>query len=418
MPSGTRISRITRRCHAAFTELQSQKDASAEIRAWAENQGARLKAWAATLGVHAQGRLSIAYRLQFNEPLATMISQLLDSVESCLRLLTSDRRESGSQVVSLAETEAENSQSLYRFTRISYWSGLLSHGSHNSAPKLDVFESRRRDATSNIGILLDIASDLRKPGTQHEEQRAHKFEPVDGQNRPLLQEFAQCVVESCKMHLIRSRYATTSGDAYLASHGRIETDAQGFDDGNTKSFLHGPDKLLLLLQSGVGAPDQDFIFHRLQVTILQEWRLLCYRAHHARFLAEYHKDIQSGDDSSSSEVGSEFAASPPAKRIKMSQYFPGVSAIYQGQEGKIHDGQDQVITQPTIVPKPESSSATQVSADRKYSKRPPKSSITKMGVTLTNADFPKEVSIQGEEGICSLCYVPMPAEDLKGEHWR
>jgi hypothetical protein len=81
------IQGVARRCDQKITAIAAQKDYPHSIRTWAELQATRLQIWTATLGVHARGRMSIAYRLRLNVSMSSMILQLLIGIEGCLDVL-------------------------------------------------------------------------------------------------------------------------------------------------------------------------------------------------------------------------------------------------------------------------------------------------------------------------------------------
>lgn len=414
------IRQMTRRCHKAFREVQEREDAGAETREWAENQGARLRMWAATLGVDAKGRLSIAYRLRLNEPFAAMIYQLLDGLKNCLRMLSSSVQGSDART---SDTEMFGSNLLERITRLPLLSSLFPsvYKSQNASA-----ESIRRTAACNIGLLLDIASDLRKPGTHREEQRALEFEPTDDQGRYLRPEFEQYVRKYCLLHLLRCRYAVESHEKKLAFRGADHKSAI-LDDSDAEIFSDGYEKLSLALGSLVDGVSQDYMLDRLQTTITQRWRLLCYRSYHASLLSTISGDNESIDDQSTIEQAVESDVTSTHSPFGQVTATHDSSAAISGNPDRIQvpdeihnkNHAERVVTAFTAV----SSAATQVPAERKclehvQEDRSHHAVMTKIGVNLRDADFPREIHVNGEEGICPLCWIPMPAKDLQGKLWR
>jgi hypothetical protein len=73
--------------HECIEELDHLGSDVNSVDVWAENQQARLQLWAATLGVVAQGHLSLAHRLRFNEEVSDILTQLLKDLHASLVLL-------------------------------------------------------------------------------------------------------------------------------------------------------------------------------------------------------------------------------------------------------------------------------------------------------------------------------------------
>jgi hypothetical protein len=373
------VRRVTKDCLTSFDTVQNQQGFPLQIHSWAENQSARLRMWAASLGVNAKGRMSIAYRLRLNASMVTMIIQVLESIASSLKSILSMKAH-GRKISLLSRPR---------------W---LSRGWATAASS-NTFEDRQNNVTNSISLLLDLATDLRKLGTPREEQRALRHNPVDAEKNSLEPEFRQYVKLMCHIHLVSSRKAVTqdhnegSGNARAVDRGYLkehEEPTEGFR-------LHfGENDLFCSALNDIrndDISDSNFIELRLRETILQRWRLLCYRAHHAETLASEWSEDQVHVLSKNAEEVSVQPATPHAE----------IASAPQDQRTTISSVATTVHTDYTVLTKAE---------------RAPKTVMTKSGVALRDADFPKAPRIEHGEAKCPLCHVPMPASDLKGTKWK
>jgi hypothetical protein len=361
---------VARRCSDRLTAISARKDLPPIILKWADDQAARLRVWNAALGVYARGRMSIAYRLRLNAPVASMILQLLEGVESCLIPL-------------LAELlhPLQDSKAYEALNRLN---SVERNGSIGTA--VQKIASLLNDAKANLDLLLDIAADIRKLGTQKEEQRALRFDPVDHEGNSLTQDFKQYILIQCRLHLVRTRAAIIAQDESESSEMAHTTSER----------ISGME-----ISNGTSLAKDEFILGRLQATILQRWRLLCYRAHHSRVLAY---------DGDSKKTASEAEEPEATGRVEEAP-----EQIASESKGK------SPVESPGTV---ESSAATEMTEGRLIAKRPVEEQTAKSvstrssGVALKEADFPRQPRIVGEETLCTLCWIPMPAKDLQGRKWR
>lgn len=341
--------------------MREQGNISPEDDRWAEKQRSRLEAWSASLGVNARGRMSIAYRLRLNPSMAMMIFQLLEGVELCLELLVTKLKQ-------VQPTEVEMP---------------------NEVPDKTITAEKVRDnANAGVGLLIDIASDLRKLGTQKEEQKALDFDPVDEEGNSLVEDFKHYIRTQCHLHLARTRMRIATGD--------LHSERESWLANGTEQFVQE-----LVSPDGMSGLSAEFISTRLQATILQRWRLLCYRSRHASSLAVRDSITQSGEEPEDNDV-----------------------TLPQGNETAISAGPQDLTQVPTGARTVLTSAATVVTADRKFAQRhlqeeASKTAITKSsGVALGDIDFPPEPEVGEHEALCPICWIPTPAKDLRGRRWR
>lgn len=305
MSSPEEVSRVTIRCLNAFEDVQRRAAPLSDEHVWAEDQGARLRMWAAILGVSARGRMSIAYRLRLNAPMVIMISQLLESIESCLKsILSMEARGDDDSRTGLGDMTGNSLSFLWRVMN-------PFKGHWRAGPTRVTRQSLQQNAKYSISLLLELASDLRKLATSKEEQRALLYDPVDAENNSLVPDFRCYVRTICQLHLLlargrvvrsaRDELATGSQSSAQSMRGKSEDErhedeqAQGSKEGAHSVLSGGIDVFL----RGLGLPkedtvsDLDFIELRLRATIEQRWRVLCYRSKHAQLLATEHDEAES-----------------------------------------------------------------------------------------------------------------------------
>ncbi|KAK6401527.1 hypothetical protein LTR95_019178, partial [Oleoguttula sp. CCFEE 5521] len=63
----------------------SRDGPGSELVEWAEIEAARMRVWAAMLGVFAEGDMSVDYRLRKNPEVREMLTELLDALRADLR---------------------------------------------------------------------------------------------------------------------------------------------------------------------------------------------------------------------------------------------------------------------------------------------------------------------------------------------
>jgi hypothetical protein len=362
---------VARRCGNQFATLAGREDFSRDVRDWAGSQAARMRIWTATLGVFARGRMSIAYRLRLNVPVTSMILQLLEGIEHCLDTLVSwDRDQSTSSKVN----------SKHKFMR------RLHLDNHEASTPEQSTADVMGDAKANLDILLDIAADLRKLGTQREEYRALKFDPTDDKGNSLTAEFKQYALVQCRLHLRRTRNAVVAEDGSKDSE---------------KHHIISEKFANIQICDSPALPGNEMILDRLQATILQRWRLLCYRSHHGRALAT---DAKS--DSAASEV---VQSGAPVAGVVMPELVEiRVKSLDKSEAPR------------TII----SSAATELTAARMIDIQPVKEPVVRSvatrssGIALKDVDFPRQPRADGEETLCPLCWIPMPTEDIQGRRWK
>jgi hypothetical protein len=363
------IRHTTRRCFEALTKLQAQGDRLSRYGEWAEKQKVRLEAWSVSLGVNARGRMSIAYRLRLNASMAMMILQLLEGIECCLDLLMSGDTKSEQQPSGpspIQSSEAQPSPSVGAFDKV---------------------ERILENANTGLGFLIDIATDLRKLGTRKEEQRALEFDPVDDEGNSLVEEYKRYIHTQCCLHLERTRIQNT-----IDSH----------QSANSCSFSGtGPVAQKIEYVGAENDISTEFITTRVLATVLQRWRLLCYRSHHGRSLAKIDSIVETEqglDDNEAVTRSGESTTRPTTLRT------PGHG----------------ISTARTVL----TSVATEVTADRalpkpSLHKKASKSVVTRSsGVALQDVDFPTQPEGGEHETMCPICWIPTPAEDLTGRSWR
>lgn len=75
------IASATRACVRVLDRLACSDES---IQEWAEDQTARLNLWAASLGVFADGRRSVEYRLRLNSDVCDVLVQILVALKDNL----------------------------------------------------------------------------------------------------------------------------------------------------------------------------------------------------------------------------------------------------------------------------------------------------------------------------------------------
>lgn len=346
--------------------------------------------------------MSIAYRLRMNEPMTLIIIQLLEGIENSLELILKEIMDVGWKQF------------------IDFWQAFS-----RVTPETKIIELQE-DAKANIDLLLDIATDLRRPGAQREEQRALNFSPFNDGEDDLMEDFKQHVRDQCRLHLSYTRAVNMTPDRtdahqlaeltssnlakfnseLLRDKSLIEATPDPFQKATVAQIIPEVVQLSAIDNNRLISADDEYLLDRLQRTIIQRWRLLCYRSEHGRNLAFEPGSQETHTIDARPNNTLELTKpkdSRPAKQKRQKPTKPGKTQ-----------------TPRTII----SSAATALTANRitlgqsEKEKRPRSISTKCSGVALKDVDLPKEPHIKGRETMCPLCWIPMPAKDVQGTRWK
>lgn len=361
------IPEAVQRCYDTFNKLA--RHTTEDGHEWAKNQEARLCGWASSLDVSTKKyEMSIRYRLRLNNSIAAVILQIVEGVEACLSLLLR--------------------HCSYPVSMFAFRPGKV--------------EALRRETRQAISRLIEVATYLRTAATQKEDDKALEYDPIDGMGNRLLPEHADYVREQIAMHLRvnRSRYANTQEvvqgtPALIDRENSVETWLSRFED---RGQIH--------------LSCDDFMAERLFRTIIQRWRLLCYRKRRAQLIAENADEIVSG----SSPVGTTPKTTNPGIHLPVSalRAVDAVANRFRLTIGAEVRTPAPPFAAPTLsagrtLPKLAVPSASQAASSA--------TGMTK--AALTDLEFPSPPHVEKSgEGLCPLCTVPMSVQHFAGEKWR
>ncbi|KAK5110336.1 hypothetical protein LTR62_006044 [Meristemomyces frigidus] len=154
------IANGTRGCLDLLQKLGETDKVPSVGRVWPQDQAARLNLWAASLGVFADGHLSVEYRLRLNDFVFDIVLQLLAGLYDCLDLLSTrlDLKDAGQRhtedyAVEMTPEASEPDETEYALPRRQSTSTSTSSGDDlSAAPAEELRERIRPDSfQSNYG---------------------------------------------------------------------------------------------------------------------------------------------------------------------------------------------------------------------------------------------------------------------------
>jgi hypothetical protein len=385
------IPHLTRACRKGFVDILRAQGTPDDVCEWAQNQRASLGLWAASLGVFAEGRLSIEYRLRLNNTFTVVILHILEGVKSCLDICHSIVISSSDHAS--ASGQSQDSQRSWRNLK-----SKLRHPKHRHFPRSLISTEAHKwsrlsfiqsEADDDISHLIDISGYLRRAWTQREEERALRFEPKDGMNASLVDEFRAHMLLQCRFH--------------------FEIDCVQHDQTQLTSNADARKAVLdrHYNQVPLQCPTDPEIVDRVYETIILRWRLICYRIQHAeKFAAE-----DATSDSASS------IALQPVRNVRKPRKPARDKSNNDNYAPNIHG------PPPTLG---QSTAATEISANRplpeRQAQRPNKqygaASMTRVGISGIEFPSAPKVEAGNQNALCTLCRIIMPKSELQGDSWR
>ncbi|KAK0846198.1 hypothetical protein LTR91_022148 [Friedmanniomyces endolithicus] len=333
--------------------------------------------WAASLGVFAEGRVSIEHRLYKNDVVSDIITQLLGGIQDALEHLepfaeggAEDEGQESSLVSELDHDSAEPEKGDTGSTAPQ--GGPVPTPESTSSGSTDVehdetidpskLSAPREDVEEGIGRLIRLSIQLRREGFQQHEVKAVDFEPKDVKGNSMVEEFREFSQFQCSQHLSLER-------------------AQSIDD--------------QLLQ-------------RLERTLLKRWRLMCYRSHHANRIANNalnkpavaYQGPVSPDTLPKPGPGQQISPLIPSSTQQASLPDVGTRTTQQSSTASVLTKDYRPTDRGTLR-----ASSIATSVPRAVSGR---------------HDFPPAPKISSgvEEAECPLCRLIRPRHELQGNNWK